>query len=175
MHRALADRAKLKARSAELVLVGTSVIFLATTFSDDRLFKVLDLDPAISSVVLGIASAAAFFCSIAILLIDWAGAAALHNEAGDQFSRLLMKFRQCRLADDTWPSEIAEELSAAYEQASASSVSIPDKSFNSMKVQYLTKKEVSALASRHPGAPLLLLKLIVRFRASRSAWNEDST
>lgn len=173
MHCALADRARLRARVAELTLVGTSVIFLATTFADNQLYEVLSLDPTPSRIVLGIASAAAFFCSIAILLIDWAGTAALHKEAGNQFGRLLMKFRQNRLDDETWPAEIAADLCKEYEQASANSVSIPDKKFNSLKVHYLTKKEVSALASRHPGAPLFILRMIVRIRASRSAWNDE--
>lgn len=173
MHYAYSARANLYARVAELVLVAASVVFLVTTFADDNLYEVLGLDARISRVVLGIASALAFFGSMALLIVDWAGTAALHRAAGEKFGELLMKFRQSRLDDKTWPDEIADQLCEGYEVASSNSVSIPDKKFNSLKAQYLTKKEVSALASRHPGAPLFVLRLIVRLRASRSALTES--
>ena len=171
MHFAYSDRSKVKARIAELTLVGASVVFLTTTFADSQLYATLGLDADVARVILGIASAAAFFCSIALVIVDWAGTAALHREAAKKFSSLVLRFRQNRLDSNTWPDEIADELSAEYESVSASTVGIPDRKFVALKTAYLRKKKVSELASEHPGAPLFILKLLVHGTGIRSAWN----
>lgn len=169
MHYALSSSARRKARLAELVLVAASVVFLMTTFADDQLFQALGLDSQLSRVVLGLASAGAFFCSLALMIVDWAGTSARHHDAGDRFGEVLLRFRQERLPDKTWPEEIRDELSAAYEQVNSMTPSIPDEKFNSLKVRYLTKKKISALASENPGAPHILLWVLVKVRGAKSA------
>ena len=71
MHYALSSSARRKATLAKLVLVAASVIFLVTTFADDQLFRVLGLEAQLSRVVLGLASAGAFFCSLTLMIVDW--------------------------------------------------------------------------------------------------------
>lgn len=170
MHFAYSDKSKFKATVAELTLVATSVLFLATTFAGSELYTTLGFDPEISEVLLGIAATAAFICAIALVIVDWAGTAALHRDAGERFSALALRFRKTRCDDKTWPHEISDELGEEYEAVSVNTIQIPDRKFNSLKVQYLLKKEVSAFASKNPGVPLIILKLRIQGKAVCTAW-----
>ena len=107
-----------------------------------------------------------FIFSLALLVIDWRGAAARHEDAAKRWTEVLGRFRDTRLEDGDWPEEGAEELSAAYADAGRNSIAIPDKKFNSLKVRYLLKVEISKLAQQFPGAPRFLLWIIVRVRGS---------
>ena len=168
MHHTIADSCRLKAKSAKLILLGSSVIFLVTSFAEKALFESLGLNPAISKLILKVASAVAFFSSTALLIIDWSGTAARHRDSANRFAGLLMKLRASRDDSGLWPSAQLEELSAAYQQVNENSATIPDKKFNSLKIKYLIKKEVSSLASKHPGAPHLLVWLWVKWHGARS-------
>lgn len=173
MHHAIADSYRLKAQSAKLILLGSSVIFLVTSFADKSLFESLGLNPSTSKLIVKIASAVAFFSSTALLIIDWSGTAARHRDSANRFSGLLMKLRGSRDDSGLWPSSQLEELSAAYQQVNENCAMIPDKKFNSLKIKYLMKKEVSALATKHPGAPHLLLWLWVKWHGARSLLSRE--
>lgn len=173
MHHAIADSCSFKAESAKLILLGSSLIFLVTSFADKSLFESLGLDPAISKLMIRIASAVAFFSSTALLIVDWSGTAARHRDSANRFAGLLMKLRDSRDDNGLWPSAQLEQLSAAYQQVNENSATIPDKKFNSLKIRYLVKKKVSTLASRHPGAPHLLVWLWVKWRGARSLLSSE--
>ncbi len=169
MHFSLRDRYHFRSRFAEISLLTASVVFLVTTFASTNLYQTLGLPPELSRVVLGLASAIAFIFSLALLVIDWRGSAARHQDATKYWSEVIGRFRDTRLESGDWPEEVSDELSAGYAHASQSSVAIPDKKFNSLKIQYLSKIEVSKLAQKYPGAPGFLLWIIVRFKGSYAA------
>lgn len=169
MHFSLRDSYRRHALFAEVALLATSVIFLVTTFAGPYFYQSLGMDEDYSKLVLGLASTTSFFFSLVLLLLDWPGKAASHKDSADRWSKALAKFRESRLEDKSWNMELADQLSRAYDEACDNSVSIPDKKFNSLKIKYLTKVEVSKMASKYPGAPHFILWFIVIFSASKNA------
>ena len=77
----------------------------------------------------------------------------------------MVLFRDARQEDGTWPIGLESKLSTAYADVCKNSVVIPDKKFNALKVQYLTKVEISKMASKYLGAPHFLLWILVRSSA----------
>jgi hypothetical protein len=164
MHHALVDRYLWRARAAELVILGASVVFCATSFAGESLFSGLGLDPATARLALGIASVAAFFASLVLMVVDWKGAAARHQDAAIRWTGVVQRFLENQLEDGSWPEGLGDELSRSYWEAGKNSVSVPDGRFNALKSQYLIKSEVSRLVSSYPGSPRFWLWVVVRVR-----------
>lgn len=162
MHHSLRDRYRHRATFAEIIVLTASVIFLLTTFADSNFYKLLGLPADLSKLILGLASAATFLSSLILLLLDWPGKAASHKDSAERWFLVLVLFRDARLEDGTWPMGLESKLSTAYADVCKNSVVIPDKKFNALKVQYLTKVEISKMASKYPGAPHFLLWILVR-------------
>lgn len=177
MHHALKDRYSARAWAAEVVLLLASVVFCATTFAPDSLLTGLGVSAQASRVGLSIASVAAFAASLVLLVIDWKGWAARHTDAAAKWSSVLSRFREHQEDDGRWPVGAAEELHRAYWEAAHNSVDVPDKQFNALKAKYLLKVEISKRMQAHPGAPRLLLWLLIRVsgtaRAIRSEVERD--
>jgi len=157
MHYALHDRHKLKALIAEGVLLTASVLFCATTFAGDEVYRLFGLDPRSSRILLGVASVLAFMAALLSMLIDWRGAAARHKDGAERWSGVVRLFRENQSDDETWPDDKIEQLSHAYWDAAKNSIAIPDRQFNSLKAQYLLKIEISKWAEKYPGAPRVFL------------------
>lgn len=169
MHFSLAGSAHRKAVFSELTLLAASVIFLTTTFAGPEFFLLFRPDETSTKMILGTASAIAFFSSTALLIVDWAGTSARHKDAAGRLSALLLTFREKRDENNNWPDSIADDLSTEYQRVNDVVVAIPDNKFNALKSRYLTKVEVSKLSSEYPGAPLFLLWSIIRIKASFDA------
>lgn len=165
MHHSLRDYYRRRATFAEIVLLTSSVIFLVTTFADSNFYKLLGLPTDLSKLILGLASASTFLSSLILLLLDWPGMAASHKDSAERWFVVSTLFRDTRLEDGVWPMDQANKLSTAYTDVCKNSVDIPDKKFNALKVQYLTKVEISKIASKYPGAPYFLLWILVRSEA----------
>lgn len=165
MHHSLRDYYRRRATFIEIILLTVSVIFLLTTFADSSLYMLLGLPTDLSKLILGLAAAAAFLSSLILLLLDWPGKAANHKESAERWFVVLTLFRDARLEDEAWPIELASKLSTAYADVCKNTVDIPDKKFNVLKVQYLTKVEISKMASKYSGAPYFLLWILVRSSA----------
>jgi len=165
MHHSLRDDYRRRATFTEIILLTASVIFLLTTFADPSFYKLLGLPTDLSKLILGLASAAAFLSSLILLLLDWPGKAASHADSAERWFVVLALFRDARLEDGAWPMDLASKLSTAYSDVCKNTVDIPDKKFNALKVQYLTKVEISKMASKCPGAPYFLLWILVRTSA----------
>jgi hypothetical protein len=79
MHAMLRDEFSLKAKISEVLLLACAVVFCATTFASDELYKTLGLVPALSRTILGMASVIAFILSLTLMVVDFRGQAALHR------------------------------------------------------------------------------------------------
>lgn len=169
MHHSLRDYYRRRTTFTEIILLTASVIFLLTTFADSDFYNLLGLQADFSKLILGLASAAAFLSSLILLLLDWPGKAASHKDSAERWFMVLALFRDTHLEDGTWPMALASKLSTAYADVCKNSVDIPDKKFNALKVQYLTKVEISKIASKYPGAPHFLLWILVKFSATNKA------
>ena len=173
MHHSLRDYYRRRATLAEIILLTASVIFLLTTFADSNFYNLLGLPTDSSKLILGLASAAAFLSSLILLLLDWPGKAASHKDSAERWFVVLALFRDARLEDGAWPMDLASKLSTAYSDVCKNSVNIPDNKFNALKVQYLTKVEISKMANKYPGAPNSILYILVRFSAINKAIHRE--
>lgn len=168
MHHALRDSLKRKARAAESVLLVASVVFCATTFAGDDLYQFIGVDTDRSGLVLGLASVSAFAAALLSMVFDWKGDTARHQDAAERWSEVVRLFRESRSEDGTWSDDAATRLSAAYWEASKNTTPIPDKRFNGLKAAYLAKIEVSKTIDKYPGAPGILIWLLVCVRGARN-------
>jgi len=164
MHSFLRDEFTFKAKFAELVLLGCSVVFCATAFAGDDFYQFFGLTTAFGRIVLGIASVLAFIATLSLLILDWRGSAARHGEAANRWSNVLALFRESQHPTDGWREEVRKTLSAAYWEASRNSVKVPEKRFNHLKARHLRKVEISKLLSKYPGCPRFLLWIVVLVR-----------
>ena len=169
MHHALHDRFQLKSTIAKISLLAAAVVFLTTAFAGADVYQSFRLTQELTMLTLDVASSVAFFFSLVLLIVDWPGSSARHQDAATQWSATLKLFRDRRLEDGTWPPEELGTLTAAYSESVKYSVAIPDKQFNALKIKYLTKVEISRLAEQSPGAPKFILWLIVRFSGAYTA------
>jgi hypothetical protein len=167
MHHSLRDYYRRLTTFTEIILLTASVIFLLTTFADSNFYNLLGLPTDLSKLILGLASAATFLSSLILLLLDWPGKAASHKDSAERWFSVLVLFRNERLEDGTWSRDLEKvsKLNVAYSGVCKNSVDIPDKKFNALKVQYLTKVEISKMASKYPGVPYLILWIFVRSSA----------
>ena len=163
-HAALRDRYTVKAKTAEVVLLICAVIFCATTFVGDAFYADLGISPQAGKLGVEFASVLAFASSLAILVVNWKGSAARHDEAAEKWVSALEEFRKRRRADGSWSGEDRAALNATYWEAARNSTAIPERSFNRLKARHLRKVEVSKLISKYPGCPRVVLMLMIRAR-----------
>lgn len=169
MHFSLRDCYRRLSTASEIILLIASTVFLSTTFADSHLFEFFGLVPQYMKMALGIASVITFICSLTLLLLRWPEKAVQHKEAAQKWSNTLALFRDARKEDKSWPVESHQKLNDLYATTSDNTTAIPDKKFNNLKAQYLLKVEVSKLLSTYPGAPRLLLYLLVRLSGTYRA------
>ncbi len=177
MHAALRDEYTRKAKASEIILLISSLIFGVTTFAGNSVFTFFGVSTDAGKVILSIASLAALASSLVILVIDWKGQAALHNEATAKFHEVLQKFRECRTSDSSWPPDQIPTLAASYRDLHRNTVSIPNRRFSGLKARYLRQVETNKLKDRYPGCPRILLSLFITvrdtFRALKSFSNDS--
>lgn len=169
IHGFLRDRFAFKSRFAEIALLVSSVVFCATTFAADDLYRTLGLSPLAARFGLGLASVAAFAFSLTLLVVNWTDAWADHRDACRRWTEVVERFKTLRAEDGTWPDAARNELNALYWDAARTTTVIPEKRFNGLKKRYLRKVAVSELSSTYPGCPAVLLALLVRARSTTAA------
>lgn len=164
MHSMLRDRYARRALVLDVILLGCSVVFCATTFVGDDLFAFFSVPPRTGRYAIGLVATAAFFSSLVALRVDWKGLSARHRDAGDKLSSVLALFRKLQHEDKTWPKDRRAELHAAYWETVANVVEIPAAQFVCLKAKHLRKVQVSKVLDSVPGCPILLARLVVLCR-----------
>lgn len=164
MHSDLRDEFSRKARLAEILILICSAFLCSVTFAGAEFYQALAMDPGRGRILTGLAGVAAFASSLALLVLGWNRRAAEHTEEAKRWSAVLQRFRSTQLEDHSWPEVIREELSDLYWQTDKYSVGIPGRRFTDLKGRYLRKVLMSRLKSRFPGAPRLVIWLVVRMR-----------
>ncbi len=170
MHSWLREEYSRKARTAEIILLVSSLIFCVTTFTGREFFTFFGVGTELGKITLGLASTAAFASSLVILVIDWRGHAALHGEAVGRFHDVLQKFRERRRDDGSWPSEKRAALAAAYREVNENTADIPNRRFDELKARYLRQKTINGLKDKFPGCPRVFLISFVRTRDTSRAF-----
>lgn len=173
MHGFMKDRFSSWAQVIQISLLACSVVFCATTFASDELYKWLGLEPTSAKYVQGLVSVIAFAVSVSLLVVDVRGKAALHGAAVDRFTRVVSEFRQVQsTVGDEWPTEHRKRLHDSYWTANKESTKIPNARFIGLKAKHLRKVEISTLKSRYAGCPQLILCAFIRCRDTFRAFQE---
>ena len=164
-HLFLRERYGRLATITHVTLLVCSVVFCATTFAPDDLYRWIGLKATSAKYVRGVASVVCFAISLVLLVLDFKGRAALHGAAHERWTRALTEFRQVQPNDgQEWPIKHRKRLCRAYWSADKESVRIPNGSFTSLKGKHLRKVEISKFKSRYPGCPRLVLWVWIRCR-----------
>lgn len=169
IHSILRDEYAWWEKAFQIIILLCSVIFSATTFASDQLYKTLNLPPELSSIILDLAALLAFGLSLVLLVVDWRTRSIEHRDAVNNWFVVLRKFRESKIGSNIWPDDILQELSNSYWEADKNSVEIPDKRFNGLKAKYLKKVAVSELKSSYPGCPLFILSILLFVKDSFKA------
>ncbi len=164
-HSFLRERYLCLATLTHISLLACSVIFCATTFAQDDLYRWIGFEPASAKYFRGVASVVSFGISLVLLVLDFKGKAALHGAALERWTRALTEFRQVQPNEgQEWPTKHRKRLHRAYWTADKESVKIPNAAFASLKGRHLRKVEISKFKSRYPGCPRLVLWAWIRCR-----------
>jgi hypothetical protein len=180
IHGFLRDRYAFKSKVAEIALLVCSVVFCATTFAADNLYRTIGLSPTTARVFLGLASVTAFGFSLTLLVVKWKDTWADHKDASKRWTEVVEKFRSLRTDDGTWPDAARDQLNTLYWDTARTAAVIPEGRFNPLKRRYLRKVAISELSSTYPGCPRVLLGLVLLinhttavFRNSAQGTTED--
>ena len=169
IHSSLRDEYTRKAKAAEIILLVSSLVFGVTTFAGNSFFAFFGIDAEDGRTILGIASLAALAASLTVLIIDWKGQAALHNEAVGSFHKVLQQFRECRIGERSWPPDERPRLAAEYVNLHENTVNIPNRRFDGLKARYLRQIETNTLKDSYPGCPRVLLSIFISVRDTSKA------
>jgi hypothetical protein len=161
MHCALRDRYTLWAEGLDLALLGCSVVFCATTFASDEAFRTFAISGDAARSVLGWAAVAAFFLSLASLLLKWKEKSSKHDSASHELTSALALFRDLRDEKGTWPAEKKCDLERAYWDAMENDAPISTRDFSRLKAKHLRNIEINRLIDKNPGCPVVVLRCIL--------------
>jgi hypothetical protein len=167
MHTYLKERYARRALGAKCAGLIASVIFCATTFADDGIFKWLGVSSAAGQYLLGIASIAAFAGSLTLMVFDWDAKAGRHGDAADRLTMVVSLFRRHRSETGAWPANLGQELTDAYWDASRAVTPIPNRCHPRLKARYLLAIAVNRIVDRAPGCHPDLIRLILIARGVR--------
>jgi len=84
IHSILRDRYTRKANIVDSILLVSSVIFCATTFASEELYKQFGVSLTKGQFILGFASIIVFCCSILLFIAGWREKAIQHRDAADK-------------------------------------------------------------------------------------------
>jgi hypothetical protein len=106
IHAKLRDRYRFKANIVDGFLLIASVVFCATTFASDELYRKIGLASDDGKFILGVASIIAFCCSLLLLISNWREKSIQHRDAAQKWSEVLSQYRSKRTDAKQWPKDI---------------------------------------------------------------------
>lgn len=168
MHSTLRDRYQRRALLVDLVLLCSSVILCAAVFIDPNVLKSLNIDPQMSQIAIGICSVLVFLISVVELRVDWKEKAERHSQANDTLGRLKAECRELLKSEDQPDPQRVREQCHACAWALNNLPKIPEAEFHRLKALHKRKIELSKMIDAYPGSPLLMLRLLLWFRATRN-------
>jgi hypothetical protein len=164
-HSLLAARLRRRARALDFVVLGISILLVATAWLDPVLLKRVSVDADDARIILGVLSCMAFFLALFQLLVDWKESAGEHDRARVELAGLKSACRahQQSMASSPPIDDILLWMKRA-DDTLVGLPAIPDVQFASLKASHRRKVEVSRLLDAYPGSPLFVLKAAVRAR-----------
>jgi hypothetical protein len=173
-HSMLRDRYRRRAQSLTLLIIALSIAAASLSFaSEDKPLKILHISARLSRWV-AVLSLLIFFLAMVDLVIDWRRRTLEHDEAARRLGDLKARLRVPRIVDDRVDTGGVDSR-ADYERTTAMLPPIPDRRFAPLKARAVYKVELSKAIDDHRGAPILWLRLLVRWRGLRGKTPSNDT
>jgi hypothetical protein len=155
-HATLAARYRRRANTLVLVVMALSIVAATFALQSEGDLQILGISLQ-TKVWLAILAGLIFFLSIVELVVDWRGRAWGHRHAIARLGALKAQFRRAEVDDGVVDGK-GVDLDAAYDEAMAGIVEIPNAAFNRLKAQHRRKVAVSQLLEDYPGSPVIYLR-----------------
>lgn len=165
MHATLAQEYLRRERLLNISLLLLSAVLCAFTFAEDSVLRLLGTSPAHVKLMLGVLSALVFGLSIVELKVNWLGIAEAHADAARRLGALKMKYRRVHASMEVDKMHDWSALSREYAETLQGLRPIDERQFVRLKAHHAMKLAFSQMVDRHPGVPLILLRLAFRSSA----------
>lgn len=166
-HAHLAQRLRRRQKGLTLAILALSVLATAFAFAgeDHR----LDVGVAAASLPIwaGVLSTLVFVLALIDLQVRWEAQSGRHEDAARRLSVLKGQFRSATVKGETVETG-ALDLEAEYWQVMTTIEPIPDALFVTLKARHVRKVAQSQKLDGAPGAPVTLVRLMVRWHGIRA-------
>ncbi|NLD49669.1 MAG: hypothetical protein GX660_21180 [Clostridiaceae bacterium] len=168
MHSYLRDHYRNLSMAVNLIIMGSSIIICASVFIDSSAIKWFGFNNGDARMVIGLFSILVFFLSLVSLICDWGNTSEKHEHAAVSLSCLKGECRDLlRLNPPPNEGQINQWISSCRIHLNGLPIKIPEKKFNKLKAKHKRKIELSKLTDEFPGSSIIILRIIVWFRANR--------
>lgn len=162
-HAVLRDQYRRRASTFDISLLALSIGLNAFVFTDDATLHAIFFGHAVAAKLwIGLISVALLIVSLVGFRVDWEGKARSHKEAVERLGRLKARYREVHAGGDT--ADTREELGKEYARTTELLPAIPERCFARLKAQHQFKRLVSRELDSHPGVPMWILALRIRYR-----------
>lgn len=165
MHSILRDRFLWYSLITDLCSLCISIMLCSIIFLDPNILIAININQEKARIITGICSVLILMLTIISLRVDWDKKAEMHDHATKVLSQLKLDYREIINSDIQFGSQKAKELSEKYAIKMAEITEIPDNQFNRLRSLHYKKIELSKLISKHPGCPVLVLRVYLLFKA----------
>jgi hypothetical protein len=165
-HAVLRDRFGRRARVLNLLVLSLSIILNALVFASDDTFRLLFFGHgADAKVWIGVASVILLALAIIGFRVDWESQSRSHKDAVERLSQLKANYRE---ADCNKGKDCQENLTRQYARTMELLPPIPEHLFIRLKAYHKFKRLLSAELDAHPGVPIFILRLRLRWKLTRT-------
>lgn len=165
MHSVLAQEFARKERRLNISLLLISAVLCAFTFAEDPVLSLFRISPAVAKLLIGVCSAFVFGLSIVELKVNWSGVSEAHADAARRLAALKIEYRKIYASLDADKTSQWTMLSQKYAEISGALPPIDERQFMRLKAHHTTKVALSKMVDQHPGVPVFVLAVTLRFSA----------
>jgi len=173
-HSSLREQYARKALLLDSAILALSVWVTSVVFVEPKISLTLTpfhLDP---QIWIGVLSIVTLFLSIIQLRVDWKGRADAHQRCCDTYSRVKAECRYLLESSEAITRERAGNLFSQYELSGQQGYAVPEGQFLRLKKKHLTKVAISKMLDRRPGASIVILRILLWWRANIVRESSDS-
>ncbi|MBS4026610.1 MAG: hypothetical protein KGZ96_13230 [Clostridia bacterium] len=124
----------------------------------------LTIDQDVARLILGVSSIAVFIVSFISLRVDWKRKAEQYGQAAAVLSEMKLDYKILRGIKDE--KVIIEKMQSVSKSLNNLPVKIPETHFLKLKALHKRKVALSKMVTKHPGASIFLLRIIVWLKSN---------
>lgn len=169
-HAYLAQTWRRRQEAVTLAILGLSVLATALAFAGEEHRLDLGIAEATLPTWAGVLSTLVFVLALIDLQVRWQAQSGRHEDAARRLGVLKGQFRSATVDGDTVDTG-GLDLEAEYWEVMTTIEPIPDSHFVTLKARHRRKVAQSQMLDGAGGAPVLLVRLKVRWQGVRALWS----